>query len=71
MSWHPPVSYVWMPVLSLVPGNTALYCIPPLKMHAHTHTHTHTHTHMQTFLTLTATSFLQILAEALSTKTKP
>ena len=67
MSWHPPVSYVWMPVLSLVPGNTALYRIPPLKMHAHTHTHTH----MQTFLTLTATSFLQILAEALTAKTKP
>ena len=70
-SWHPPVSYGWMPVLSLVPGNTALYRIPPLKMHARTHTHTHTHTHMQTFLTPTATSFLQILAEALTAKTKP
>lgn len=33
--------------------------------------HAHTHTHMQTFLTLTATSFLQILAEALTAKTKP
>lgn len=63
--WHPPISYVWMPELSLVPGNTALHCIPLLKMH------THIHTLMQTYLTLTATSFLQILAEALTARTKP
>lgn len=82
LSWHPPVSHVWVSVLSLYQVTTSAFHIPPHHLkctHTRTHMHAHTTSHyipkyIQTICThtphLTAISFLQILAEALTDKTK-